>query len=376
MSTELTPLQLNRATLARQLLLRREPLPPAEAVRRTVAIQAQEPASPYLALWNRIDGFDPSDLDAAFANHLVVKATLMRVTLHAVHVDDYPTFHRAMQGTLRDARLNDKRFRQTGLTPDDAHTLVPHLKQFASDRRTKDEIEDEIRSHVDGEPSWVWWALRHVGPFWHAPSDVTWSFERRPSYVAATADGETDHIESVARLMRRYLEGFGPASPQDFAHFALLRQSDVRPALATMTDLVEFRDVNGKTLLDLADGEIPDEKGPAPPRLMAMWDSTLLAYKNRTRIIPEEHRRSVIRRNGDVLPSVLVDGYVSGVWRPVEDGIEVTAFRQFDGDAWASLAVEANELIAFIADREPTVYSRYNRWWTDLPAVEVRVLPD
>ncbi|HSM45052.1 MAG TPA: winged helix DNA-binding domain-containing protein, partial [Acidimicrobiia bacterium] len=353
----LTPRQLNRATLARQMLLRRKPLSPAEAVRRAVALQAQEPASPYLALWNRVDGFDPAGLDLAFANHVVVQATLMRITLHAVHVDDYPTFHRAMQGTLRDARLNDRRFLEAGLSPEDAHALIPHLKRFASDRRTKDEIEGEIRSHIDGDPSWVWWALRHFGPFWHAPSDETWTFGRRPTYVAATADGETDHIGSVALLIRRYLEGFGPASPQDFAQFALLRQSDVRPALETMTDLIEVGGPDGKTLLDLAGAEIPEEDTPAPPRLMAMWDSTLLAYKDRSRIIPEEHRRSVIRRNGDVLPSVLVDGYVSGVWRPVKDGIEVTAFRRFHDDVWGALAAEARELMALLADREPLVYS-------------------
>jgi hypothetical protein len=374
MSVTLTSRQLNRATLARQMLLRREPLSPADGVWRAVALQAQEPASPYLALWNRVDGFDPPDLDLAFANHLVVKATLMRVTLHAVHADDYPIFHRAMQGTLRDARLNDRRFLQTGLSPDDAHALVPHLKRFASSRRTKDEIEDEIRGHIGGDPSWVWWALRHFGPFWHAPSDETWSFGRRPTYVAATADGEADHIGSVARLIRRYLEGFGPASPQDFGQFALLRQSEIRPALETMTDLVELKEAGGKTLLDLAGGEIPDEDTPVPPRLMAMWDSTLLAYKDRTRIIPEEHRRAVIRRNGDVLPSVLVDGYVSGVWRPVDDGIEITAFRPFDDDVWDALNAEARHLIAFLADREPLVYSRYGRWWSDLPAVELRVI--
>jgi hypothetical protein len=370
----LTPRQLNRATLARQMLLRRESVKPADAVRQVVALQAQEPASPYLALWNRVDGFDPADLDFAFANHVVVKATLMRITLHAVHVDDYPIFHRAMQGTLRDARLNDRRFLQTGLSPDDAHALVPHLKQFASGRRTKDEIEDEIRTHIDADPSWIWWALRHFGPFWHAPSDGTWSFGRRPTYVAAATDGEADHIESVSRLIRRYLAGFGPASPQDFAQFALLRQSDIRPALETMTDLVEIEGPDGKTLLDLADSEIPDEEMPAPPRLMAMWESTLLAYKDRSRIIPEQHRRAVIRRNGDVLSSVLIDGYVSGVWRPVDDGIEVTAFRRIDDADWEVLDAEARGLMTLLADREPMVYSRYGRWWSDLPAATVRVI--
>src|SRR5687768_12654111 len=100
----LTARQLNRATLARQVLLEREPLDIVEAVHRAVALQAQEPASPYLALWNRVARFNPADLDRAFSVHAVVKATLMRVTLHAVDGADYPAFHEAMQPTLRAAR--------------------------------------------------------------------------------------------------------------------------------------------------------------------------------------------------------------------------------------------------------------------------------
>jgi hypothetical protein len=92
----ITARQLNRATLARQLLLRREPLGVIDAVRRVVAIQAQEPASPYVALWNRLTAFDPLELDVAFADRKVVKATLMRITLHAVHAEDHSAVHAAM----------------------------------------------------------------------------------------------------------------------------------------------------------------------------------------------------------------------------------------------------------------------------------------
>src|SRR5690349_4137264 len=115
MSTALTARRLNRATLARQILLRREQLDVAAAVHRIVAVQAQEPPSPYIALWTRVAGFDAADLDEAFARHRLVKATVMRVTLHVVDAVDYPAFHEAMQPTLRRARLNDGRFRSAGL---------------------------------------------------------------------------------------------------------------------------------------------------------------------------------------------------------------------------------------------------------------------
>ena len=107
--------QLNRATLHRQLLLERRHVTVADAVRQILAIQAQEPASPYLALWNRIAGFDPADLDTAFADGTVVKATLMRVTLHAVHADDHPVLYQAMLGAMRSYRMDGPRFRDSGL---------------------------------------------------------------------------------------------------------------------------------------------------------------------------------------------------------------------------------------------------------------------
>jgi hypothetical protein len=170
----LGPRRLNRATLGRQLLLAREPL------------------------------------DAAFADRAVVKATLMRITLHAVHAQDYPAFHNAMVPSLRASRLHDRRC--------------------------------------------------------------------------------------------------------------------------------------------------------APPRAPG-------------RVIPPDYRRLVTRNNGDVLPTLLVDGYVAGVWRPADEGIQATAFHQLPDETWTGLAAEAAALTAFLADRDPTVYRRYTHWWAKLPSAEVRLLP-
>jgi len=107
---------------------------------------------------------------------------------------------------------------------------------------------------------------------------------------------------------------------------------------------------------------------------MAMWDSILLAYKDRGRVIPEDYRKLVIRSNGDVLPTLLVDGYVAGVWRPADGGIEATAFHELSDGAWSGLAGEAAALVAFLADRQPDVYRRYARWWETLPYAERRLL--
>jgi Winged helix DNA-binding domain len=376
----LTARQLNRATLGRQLLLRRESLEVVDAVHRVVALQGQEPPSMYVALWDRLDDFDPTDLDRAFVDGSVVKATLMRIAIHAVDATDYPAFHEGMQVSLRGSRLGDPRFTVAGLSVAEADALVPELRSYASQPRTGPEIEawlDERLAPRPGRP--VWWAIRTYGPFHHVPTGRPWSFGQPRSYVAAPEFGPSGDPEvSLPLLARRYLEGFGPASVQDLAQFGMIHRSRARAALRALLDAgeaVSFEGPDGAKLFDVPGGLLPPEDTPAPPRLLPMWDSTLLAYVDRSRIIPPEYRPLVTRNNGDVLPTMLVDGYVAGVWRPVEDGIEATAFHQLPDDAWEGLEAEARGMLAFLADREPMIYhGRYAHWWTKIPSAEVRVL--
>lgn len=373
----LTARRLNRATLARQLLLRREPLDVADAVRRVAVLQAQEPASPYIALWNRLAAFDPAELDAAFADHRVVKATLLRITLHAVHAEDYPAFHNAMLPSLRASRLHDRRYTSTGLSIADADALLPHLLEFAARPRTKAEIEDLIAARL-GEPQpRMWWAFRTFAPLHHVPTGGPWSFGSRSSFVAAPEQLPAERRdESIQWLARRYLEAFGPASAMDLSQFTLLRRPVVRDALGAMAgELERLEGPDGAELFDLPGAPLPAEDTPAPPRLLPMWDSVLLAYFDRGRVVPPDYRRLVSRSNGDVLPTLLVDGYVAGVWRPVDACIEATAFHRLPDEAWSGLAEEAKALTAFLADREPIAYRRYARWWAKLPSAEVRLLP-
>lgn len=371
----LTARQLNRATLARQLLLERRPIDVVDGVRRVVALQAQEPASPYLALWNRIDGFEAESLDEAFAARSIVKATLMRITLHAVAADEYPQFHTAMLRVLRASRLNDRRYTSTGLTVDEAEGALDRVVSFTSRPRSKDEIIEVLSDGAPAEPG-LWWALRSFAPLVHAPTGGPWSFGPRPLFEAAPTTAQRPDVESAIQfLIRRYLEGFGPATAQDIGQFALQRQAELGPALDAMADrLVVLEGPNGATLYDVPGGTIPPADTPAPVRLLGMWDSVLLAYRDRSRVIPDEFRAEVIRRNGDVLPTVLVDGSVSGVWRPSDEGIEVRVFRSIPHRAWEAVEVEAGRLAAFVAARDPATYRRYARWWDRLSHAEHRVV--
>ena len=133
-------------------------------------------------------------------------------------------------------------------------------------------------------------------------------------------------------------------------------------------DLVVFEGPDGEDIYDVPDGVLPDEDVSAPPRLMGMWESTLLAYSDRSRILSDEYRRDVIRRNGDVLPTVWVDGFVVGVWRATPNGVEVLCFEQIPRAAWQALEREAADLTATILTRDPAVFGRYDRWWEKLPA--------
>ncbi|MEF9907368.1 winged helix DNA-binding domain-containing protein [Streptomyces sp. P9-A2] len=375
----LTVRQLALATLDRQLLLERRRLDVADAVRRVGALQAQTPASPYLALWNRVRDFAPEDLDAAFTDRRIVKATLMRITLHAVHAEDYAPYHAAMLGTLRASRLHDRRFTSTGLTPVDADALLPELAGFLSRPRTGAEVEEKVTGRFGEHAHRVWWALRTYAPIHHAPAGGPWSFTQRNAYLAAPmAPGSApqDSAAGVRRLLLAHLRAFGPASAQDFARFTLLGRPVITQALRELGDqVVRVAGPGRAALFDLVDSTVPAEDTPAPPRLLPMWDSTLLAHAVPGRVLPQEYRPSVVRRNGDMLPCLLVDGQVAGVWRAADGGLELTAFRTLTKAEWRGLTEEAEKLSALLADRDPAVYRRYGHWWDKgLPGVESRVV--
>jgi hypothetical protein len=380
-----TARELNRATLARQLLLERSPLGVADAVRRVVALQAQQPASPYVALWNRLAGFDPAGLDAAFADRRVVRAQLMRITMHAVGAADHQAFREAMEPTLRASRLGDPRFTASGLTLAEADVLTGGLLDFAGQPRTNAECEAWLADRLGSPmPALAWRMLRQYAPLWHVPAGGPWSFGSR-DYVAARprpvlADPDVSGL-ALQALIRRYLEGFGPASIADMAQFALVQRARAKTAVQALGgSLVPLEGPGGTVLYDVPGGLRPAGDTPAPPRLMAMWDSILLAYADRSRVIPPGYRSLVFRMNGDVLPTLLVDGYVAGVWRAVPGGIEATAFQPLPGSVWEGLAAEAGTLLPFLADREPEVYRRYHHWWAKLAdaklsEAETRLLP-
>ncbi len=373
----LTARQLNRATLARQLLLEPAKLDLVTATERIGGLQAQEPASPYIGLWTRLAGFEPADLDRSIAERALVKGTLMRMTLHLVSAADYlhlwPAIASMIEGIRRQDRVQPPSARHLA-------ALTARAEAFTAEPRGLGELRDHLAASdgaaLDGlAPDEVLWWIRRRVAFAHAPSDVPWVFGRRPRLAHALtwlgADTWPTAEAALERLVRRYLGAFGPATAADLGQWSGVAVGKVRPGIAAVEaagDLRRFSDERGRELLDLEGAALPDPDTPAPPRLLPMWDSPLLAFADRTRLISDEDRRVVIARNGDTLPTFTIDGVIAGLWwAEAEPGgrtrIVIEPFRPplRRADARA-LEHEGERLAEVVAPLEPMVYSRYQRW--------------
>ena len=356
--------RLNRATLARQRLLERTALSAVDALEAIGGVQAQEPATPFIALWARVRDFQASELQRAFFDREVVKATLMRVTLHAVSRRDYRSFLPALLPMLRTLRRRDSADRPTEAR---LQRYAAAVVAFAASPRTNTELRDHVAKLVEGPVADdVWWMIRRQAALVHVPDGVAWSFTRRPTLVAADVwlgdDPFAEAGVAVGHLVRHYLAAFGPATAADIAAWAGLPVASLRPGIE-MGAARRYRDERGRELLDVADAPLPEEDVAAPPRLLPMWDSTLLAYADRTRIVSDPERALVIARNGDVAPTFLVDGFVAGLWWTERSGsrtrIVLEPFRSLSRADRAALDEEGERLAEFLEPHEPTAYARY-----------------
>ena len=338
----LTRPELTAALAARQLLLERRRMNPAEAIRRLTPLQAQHPPAPYLALAARLEGFTHDALEAAIGARVVVKTTIMRLTLHLAAAADYPSYAQL----TRQSRLRNWRKRYGHL---DEARLTAELTRWLSQPRTGDEIRERIERDA-GVSAERWSAVafaRTLLPLVQLPPAGFRLDPRRPSFVVDPRPLPAP-VDAAALVLSRYLAAFGPASRRDVGAWAGVAQRDFADAWPRLRT-VSYRDEQGSELLDLPGRSLPPASTPLPPRLLAHWDQTLLAYADRERIMPRELQPLRLTHSGD--PTVTVAGRVAASWK-LERGrrvtrLRVTPHRDIDRSARAAIHAEAERMARF-----------------------------
>jgi Winged helix DNA-binding domain len=343
----LTQRDLNRALLARQLLLERARTPLARAVERVGGLQAQYAPSMYIGLWSRLERFARDDLTRALARRSVVQGTLMRVTIHLVSRRDYWPFAVAIRRARRESWLSGRR-RAGGPSPREMAAAARRLRRRIADgpmRRAEiDELLGKGSVWTNGVNMWL--------DLVRVPPSGTWERRRADLYVAAEdwiGSAEATRADGVELLVRRYLGGFGPASVAEIANWAGLPPSEVAAALERFR-LRRFRAEDGAELVDLPRAPLPDPETPAPVRFLPVWDATLLVHARRTGILPEQHRAAVFNvKTPQSVNTFLVDGAVAGTWRYEDGRIRLEPFGRLDRSTRRELNDEAERLAAFHA---------------------------
>jgi hypothetical protein len=331
--------ELNRATLARQLLLERRRLPLARALERVAGLQAQWAPAPHVGLWTRVTGFRRETLERALVRGQVVRAVLMRGTIHLVSRGDYALFGAAVGSP-------------PWLRPEAAalaESLHEAIRAFGETPRTRAEIAAFLaREHgLERELSdAVWYGLRVRGRLTHAPESGFWRGNGVTRYVALPHE-PTDPFAARVELVRRYLSAFGPATRTDVAEWSGLRIRDLEPTLDALEPLARFHDERGRELLDLPRAPRPGADTPAPVRFMPRFDNLVLSHKDRSRILADAHRGAVID-GGWVKSTFLVDGFVAGTWEVERGRVVVEPFAPLPRAARRGVADEAAKLEAWL----------------------------
>jgi hypothetical protein len=341
----LTERDLNRAVLARQLLLERANLSVPKALERVGGLQTQEARSGYIGLWTRLDGFERDSLTRALQRGSAAHGTAMRITIHMLSKGDYWLFTEGIRDSRRESwKKSHARRVDVKKMPVVAKKVQALLTEGPRWRR---EIVDELG--LDS-PTWngvgMWIDLLRVPPsgIWERPrGDLYALAEERLGAAQVPAD------EGRRHLLSRYLRAFGPATLKDVANWAGL-PATVLATTAKAMSLRRFRAEDGAELLDLPRAPLPDPETPAPPRLLPIWDATLLAHARRAGILPEEHRKKIFNTNTPhSLSAFLVDGRVAGSWKLERGRVKLQPFGQLARSARKGLEEEAERLAEFVS---------------------------
>ncbi|MFF4016415.1 winged helix DNA-binding domain-containing protein [Streptomyces sp. NPDC001843] len=339
----LGPRALSRATLDRQLLLRRSALSARDAVEHLVGLQAQNVKPPYYALAARLDGFLPEDLSRLMADRTVARVVTLRSTIHTHTADDCLTLRPLVQ-PARDRELNSFRKGLTGVDLDELAALARDLVE--AEPRTMAQLREALSArwpHADARALAV--AARCRLPLVQVTPRGLWGHSGQVALTTAEhwLGRPAEPSPAPDAVVLRYLAAFGPASVQDMQTWAGLTRlgaafERLRPRLVT------FRDVGGVELFDLPDAPRPDPDTPAPPRFLPEFDNLLLSHADRTRVVPPEHRGRNWQGN-QAHRVLLVDGFLAGLWKLDGEALVVELLGPLTGAQREEVAQEGSRML-------------------------------
>lgn len=343
--------ELNRAILSRQMLLESAKITVPAAIERLVGLQAQLASAPYVGLWTRLDKFTREDLAKLIEDRTIIKATLMRGTLHLFTADDYLRFRTTMRPLLEaGASAITKQF---GAEFNLEKLLAAARKFIAEKPRTFAEISEMVTALMPSvEVGPLRYSVRTHIPLVQVPISTGWSYSSKPEFtLAETWIGRKISVkDNLPELVKRYLAVFGPASVTDAQTWLGMKLKDTFEKLRP--ELQVYRDEGRRELFDLPDMKLPAEDVPAPIRFLPEFDNLLLSHSNRTRVVADEYRSKVYLPALRVAATILVDGFVRGAWKVEKTKtaavLVITPFEKLTKKDRAALTEEGERLVRFV----------------------------
>lgn len=352
---------LNRALLARQMLLSRRRLPVGEALEALVGMQAQEPQAPYVGLWSRLEGFEPDELSQLIETRGGVRGSLFRATLHLVTARDWRSMRPLMAPVLARG-FNSSPFSRA-LTEIELEEVLALGRELLAQRpRTRAELGPLLAERFSADPTSLAYAVSYLEPLvqvpprglWRRGGQARWTTERAwlgPAHAPDLSPRPAPAPDlSLQRLIRRYLAAFGPATVQDIQAWSGLTQ--LRVVIdALRGQLASFEDEQGRELLDVPDGLLPDPEIRVPVRFLPPFDNAILAHADRSRIVAPEDRVHVSADR--LMRTFLLDGFVEGSWLFDGSVLRVAPFRGLSAADLQAVKDQARRLLAFVAPDAP-----------------------
>jgi hypothetical protein len=349
----LTKRELNRALLARQMLLERQKVTALEAIERLAGMQAQVPRPPFVGLWTRLARFEREDLLRLFREKKVVRATAMRATIHLLSTEDFLRFRSVLAPMLVGGASATVGKRMGDV---DVDRLYASGRDFFSRNQLpfeafRDRLEQD---HPGLDIRALAYAVRLGIPLVMVPTEATWGFPANAGFTLADTwlgKAVPSTSEGAEHIVIRYLDAFGPATPTDaqtWSGIRGLRQvfEKLQPQLTT------FRDERNRLLFDVPDAPRPDEDTPAPVRFLPEYDNVVLGHDDRSRIVADEHRSKLVLKNLQVIGSFLVDGFCAGSWKVERKGktatLVLSPFVKLTKRVIREVQAEGEGMLAFI----------------------------